>query len=778
VSSLSPRARGPNPGARLSDAPRALWAVYAVMASLLVAYFISLIVRAPDSSSVLVDGWLVAAFEVVASALCIARALGGRHGRAIPLTIGLGVLSWSLGDTLLTAQSAGGAAPPVPSISDLFWLGFYPMAYVGLVLMMRRHIKKLVPATWLDGAVAGLGAAGVCACFAFNSILQSIGGDASTATVATDLAYPIGDVLLLLLAVGGTAILPGRRNPQWLLLAGAIGVNAVGDTFNLFATSGSESHLGTIFNGIAWPTSILLISASMWLRPGQTNPLAPQRTAGFVLPGLGATAGLAILFFGTVHPVSPVAIGLATATLVTVGIRLGLSVRRLRSLTERRHRQAITDELTGLGNRRHLFYLLNAFFADHADPRTPERHLSLLFVDLDHFKEINDSFGHAAGDELLRQLGPRLSSTLRDSDVLVRVGGDELAVVIMDTDADYAASVAQRVMAKLEEPFVLDAVSVRISASIGIASAPADAADSTALLRCADLAMYRAKLVPSSFETYRREIDDGGNRLRLVEELREAVEAGGFELHYQPQVDLHSGEVSGVEALLRWPHPRLGLVPPLDFLPLAEEAGLMPSLTAIVLDQALAQCAAWHRAGRTLTTSVNISVSNLLDPGFIESVTDVLARHHLPASSLILEITETTIIRDFDACNVVIAQLRDLGLGVSIDDFGAGFTSLAYLGRLAVSELKLDRSFINGLASGDKRRDLALVRATIDLGHALAMRVVAEGVEDAEILSVLSTLGCDLAQGYFISRPMPAAELPLPEARMRLIPLEVVAAAG
>jgi diguanylate cyclase (GGDEF)-like protein len=748
------------------------------MAALLVTYFASLILRGPNQSVALVDGWLVAAFELVASALCISRAFGSRRGRAIPLMLGLGVLSWSIGDTLLTAESAGGGTPPVPSLADPFWLGFYPIVYVALVLLMRRHIRKLGPATWLDGAVAGLGAAGVCACFAFNTILHSVGGNAAAATVAIDLAYPIGDVLLLILAVGGTAIIPGKRNPQWLLLAGAIAINAIGDTFNLFATSGSTSHVGTIFNGIAWPTSILLISISVWMRPGHFNPLASQRTAGFLLPGLGACAGLAILLTDTVHRVTPVAIGLATATLVTVGVRLGLSVRRLRSLTEKRHRQAITDELTGLGNRRHLFYLLNAFFADHGDPRTADRYLSLLYVDLDHFKEINDSFGHATGDEILRQLGPRLTSSLRDTDVLVRVGGDELAVVIMDTDSEYATAVAQRLIAKLEEPFVLHAVSVRISASIGIASAPADATDSVSLLHCADLAMYRAKVGPSPVETFRHDIDDDGNRLRLVEELREAVEGGRFELHYQPQVDLHTGEISAVEALLRWPHPRLGMVPPLDFLPLAEEAGLMPSLTALVLEQAVTQCAAWHAAGQALTVSVNISATNLLDPGFIDTVTAVLARHEMPASALILEITETTIIRDFDACKLVIAQLRDLGLGVSIDDFGAGFTSLAYLGSLAVSELKLDRTFLARLGTGDKGRNLELVRATIALGHKLKMRVVAEGIEDPDALDLLASIGCDLAQGYFISRPMPAKDLVLPAPRFRVVPPPVTAAAG
>ena len=221
---------------------------------------------------------------------------------------------------------------------------------------------------------------------------------------------------------------------------------------------------------------------------------------------------------------------------------------------------------------------------------------------------------------MLRQLGPRLTAHLRASDILVRVGGDELAVLVMDTEAAYAATVAQRLIAELEQPFHLDELSVRVGASVGIASAPADATNSVALLRCADLAMYRAKVGPTPVESYRHDVDDGGNRLRLVEELRGAILGNQLEVHYQPQIDLVTGKRSAMEALVRWQHPRLGLVPPLDFIPLAEEAGLMQSLTAFVLERAVEQCAAWRAAGEMVTISVNVSATNLLDSGFSESV--------------------------------------------------------------------------------------------------------------------------------------------------------------
>jgi diguanylate cyclase (GGDEF)-like protein len=734
-----------------------LWAAYALMGALLVGYLASLIVRGPDRTSQLLDGWVVAGFEMAAAVLCIARGLTRRPGRAVALTLGFGLVMWSLGDFALTVESQGGGTPPTPSLADVFYLGFYPLAYVAAVIFMRGEVRKLATPSWLDGAVASVGTASVCAAFVFERVLRLTGGN--PAATATNLAYPIGDVLLLSLVMGGSTVMSGRRKAPWLLMATGIAINAAGDTANLFGTSFGASRLGFIFNGIAWPASLLLLSMSVWLRPRPSNPRTLRKPALFVIPGLSAACALAVLFVGNLHATSRLALGLATATLLLVGVRLVMSVRGMRSLSQERRDQSVTDELTGLGNRRCLHIVLDAFFADYDVTAAQPRSVAFLFLDLNHFKEINDTFGHPVGDKLLRQLGPRLSACLREADLPIRLGGDEFVVVLVDGDADYATAVAQRLTDRLAEPFVLDTVRVHISASIGIALAPIHATDAAGLLWCADVAMYRAKLGGTSFAVYQPDFDIDRNRLQLLEELRLAIDERQLVSHYQPQLDLRTGEVVAVESLLRWAHPRLGIVPPLEFLPLAEEAGLMGPITALVLSDALVQCAAWRSAGTPLTVSVNVSPTNLLDPGFTHQVRDLLELHQVPADALVLEITETSVISDFDRSQRVIQDLWDLGVAISIDDFGAGFTSIAHLSTLAVKELKLDRIFVGRLTGGDNCRDLDLVRATIDLGHALGLRIVAEGIEDKVTLELLADLGCDLGQGYFIGRPQPAKRL-------------------
>jgi diguanylate cyclase len=755
-----PASTAPDPVARPARLEGgAIWIVFAVLGALLLSYLGLLIARPASESSTLIDGWGVVAFNLLAAGLCIARGLTRRTGRLVALTLGASVFAWALGDLALTVESMGGAEPPTPSVADAFYLAFFPLAYVGIVLFIRGEVRRLSTPSWLDSVIAALGAAAVCATFAFHSLMHTAGGGGLA--VATNLAYPVGDLLLLALVVGSAAMLAGRSRAPWVLLATGMALNAVGDTFNLFGSGIGASHVGIVVDGIAWPTAILLVSMAMWAPRGHADPLALQRPTGFVLPGMAAAASLVILVFATFNHAGAVAVGLAAATLAVVGIRLALSTRGLRALTQERQHQSVTDHLTGLGNRRFLFGVLDAFFGDHADSSIRERRLAFLYVDLDGFKEINDSFGHPAGDELLRQLGERLRAPLRPTDALVRLGGDEFAVVLMDSDADDATTIARELTARLADPFVLDAVSVRIGASIGIARAPAHATTADGLVACADVAMYRAKLRGESFALYEPDFDDNGNLLRLAEELRHAVSEGGLALHYQPQLNLRSGEILAVEALLRWEHPRLGLVPPLKFLPLAEQAGLMRTLTRWVLDRALAQCAHWRGAGQAITVSVNISATNLIDAGFAGTVREALDRHGLPAQALVLEITETSIIAELDRATCVVDELSDFGVVVSIDDFGTGFTSLAYLSALTVGELKLDRTFITRLANHTSTRDLQLVRSTIDLGHALGMRVVAEGIEDGATLELLRTLGCDLAQGYFIGRPLQASDVRL-----------------
>jgi diguanylate cyclase len=738
---------------QLTRSETAVLTVFALSSVVVIAYLVSVGLRETNSYWTWLDGWVVCGVELVACGLCLARTFVKRPGRLTALFLGVSLLSWTIGDVVLTIQSIGGTKPPSLSAANFFYIGFYPFAVVAVVLFIRRQTKRVTTANWLDGAIAGLGAAAVC-----SAVILHGSSGLGSATSLVNLALPIGDALLLGLIVGGYAMLPGRNKAPWILLATGTALNVFGDSSNFLQSSFGASQIGADLNAIAWPVAIVLMSMAVWLRLKPPTPATLERPTSFVLPTFAAAAALALLFIGTFLAVGRFALSLACATLVFVGIRLVVSVRGLEELSRERHRQAVTDELTGLRNRRYLFRVLDTFFADY-DESSQNEGLAFLFVDLDHFKEINDSFGHPAGDELLRQLGARLESSLREDDLLVRLGGDEFAVVLSSGDIDYASSVAERLTQDLRQPFVLNSVSASIGASIGIALAPNDATDSARLIWCADVAMYRAKLGKAPFARFVENLDEGQDHMRLAEELREGIDANQLVLHYQPQLDLRTQEVQAVEALIRWIHPRLGLVPPDEFLPLAEEAGLMEKITAWVLDTALAQCAAWRSAGRSISVSVNVSPSNMLEPDFVDMIKYRLNEHSLPAAALVLELTESNVIADFGTCQTVIEDLRDFGVIVSIDDFGAGVTSLAYLRDLAVRELKLDRSFITRVTEVYPHRDLDVVRSTIELGHALGLRIVAEGIEDVETLNLLTEFGCDVAQGYCIGRPKPAEEL-------------------
>lgn len=460
--------------------------------------------------------------------------------------------------------------------------------------------------------------------------------------------------------------------------------------------------------------------------------------------------------FGNYEHISTVALSLAAATLVTVGARMAVSLRVLTRLTDARRKQAITDELTGLGNRRQLLTELGRRL-DSLNPRSQNAHLALLMIDLDHFKEINDSFGHPAGDAVLKEIGPRLQSILRPGDVVARLGGDEFAVIVEKADTASAVSAAERITAALEIPIALETTSLHVGASVGIALAPTHARSPDELMRCADVAMYRAKGLRLPFDSYEAALDDGADRLLLMEDLRAAAHDGSLALHYQPEIDLRTGEVVAYEALLRWTHPRLGLVPPDHFLNLAVECGLTHRLTAWVLDEAIRESAHWWDAGHRVAVAVNLLVTDLLDEDLPRRLAELLDAATLPASALILEITEQMLMPNPSRAMEVIEQMAEYGVTVSIDDFGTGFSSLARLSELRVGELKLDRTFTGRLrTNGNDDRDLALISSSIDLGHALGIRVVAEGIERVELVDLLATLGCDRGQGFAVRSPGPA----------------------
>ncbi|WP_432491307.1 putative bifunctional diguanylate cyclase/phosphodiesterase [Kineococcus gypseus] len=416
-------------------------------------------------------------------------------------------------------------------------------------------------------------------------------------------------------------------------------------------------------------------------------------------------------------------------------------------------RRAVEDPLTSLPNRAGLSALLEA---ELARTDAPAGVPAVLSVDLDHFTAVNDSLGTAAGDELLRTVAGRLRASVREGAVVARLSADEFVVVERCADAARARALAERLLEELAEPVVLEGLEVVVSASIGVAVAAPGEGAVERVLHDAGVAVQRAK----ARGRHRVEVHDPDrtgaavDHLRLLGELRRGIAAGELRVHFQPRVDLRDGRLAGVEALVRWQHPVRGLMPPSEFIDLAERSGLVRELGARVLDAAVEQGARWARDPRhpTVEVAVNLSTRQLTDPGVVDVVTAALQRHGLEPHLLVLEVTETALVTDPEAAATALAALKALGIGIAVDDFGTGYASLTYLQRFPVDELKIDRSFVTGLGISDG--DTAIVRTCVDLAHAMGIRAVAEGVETEEQRRALAGMGCDFGQGYFFSRPL------------------------
>jgi diguanylate cyclase (GGDEF)-like protein len=449
--------------------------------------------------------------------------------------------------------------------------------------------------------------------------------------------------------------------------------------------------------------------------------------------------------------------GLILTFLVTALVEALQRRRRYSQALEMAH-QALHDALTGLPNRVLVGERLEQALARSTRSGAD---VAVLFIDLDRFKLINDSRGHAAGDELLVTVAERLRRVVRAEDVVARFGGDEFVVVVEDRAAAFEASVmAERILAELRQPVIVDGQEVFLSASVGIATSDGTGSPNS-LLRDADAAMYRAKEKGRDraefFDATMR--TEATEHLEIQSALHRAIERDELRVYYQPVIDLVSGAVAGVEALVRWQHPQLGLVPPASFIPLAEDTGLIVPIGAWVLDTATDQLARWRQQswGRALTVSVNISARQLRQPELIPALMASLLASGLDPGALCLELTETTFMEDAGSHRETLTGIRELGLGLAIDDFGTGYSSLTYLKRFPVSVLKIDQAFVRGL--GEDAADTAIVKSVIDLAHALGLVVVAEGVETVDQLAHLRELGCDLGQGYLFARPQPAEDI-------------------
>jgi diguanylate cyclase (GGDEF)-like protein len=416
--------------------------------------------------------------------------------------------------------------------------------------------------------------------------------------------------------------------------------------------------------------------------------------------------------------------------------------------------QATHDALTGLPNR--TLFLDRLSYAIAGAKRSAGPSVGMIMMDVDRFKEINDTLGHQVGDQLLIDIGRRLEHTLRQSDTVARLGGDEFAVMFTAPTFKHAEDVAARIVGAFETPIILGDVSIDVNASLGIALYPLHADDAGTLMRHADIAMYDAKRDHSGVAVYEPGRDEHTlRRLSLMMDLRQAIARDELELYFQPKADVRSERVVHAEALVRWNHPRHGIMRPDEFIPLAEQSGKISLITKWVIRKAIAQCAEWRRDGLELTVAVNLSALDLFDSELPIFISGLLAEARLPPANIVLEITESAVMKDAAFAQKMLADLKRRGVCLAIDDFGTGYSSLAHLKRLPVDELKIDKSFVLNLSEG-ATDDLVIVRSTIELGHNMGLVVIAEGVETAESWAILKRLGCDMAQGYFMSKPLPA----------------------
>ncbi len=692
------------------------------------------------------------AAAVAASRRCVDRPRVRSAWRLLALALGC----YLAGDVTWTVYEFAGSKP-YPSVADAFYLLFYALMLWGLLRFPAARLSLSERLRLgLDLAAVAIGGSAVVLYVVLGPTVLQGGGDALQTGIAV--AYPVGDMVLI---VGlGSVLLrsPAASSARALqLMAAGLLLYVVADLIYGYITLYSAYHGGDPVDSL-WMIAIALFAiagaAQAFPEPATGLETQPRRPHASWAPIIAVAVGFGVLLVVHGHdPLLPnVSVVIAAILLAgIVSLRQFLAQRDLVRTQGRLSYQSLHDALTGLPNRALVIDRAEQMLARARRSRTP---VAALYVDIDAFKHVNDRFGHATGDELLRVVAARLADVVRDADTVGRLGGDEFVVLLENFTLDAGPElVAERICQVLGQP--IDAPGAEgptfsVTVSIGIASGQRESADE--LLRDADLALYEAKragknrwvVFASSMQTMTQD------RIELEMDLREALDADQFFLLYQPLVDLRSETITGIEALLRWRHPVRGVIPPDLFIAIAEENDLIVPIGRWVLLTACRQAAAWHRRGRTLGISINVSARQLDQRELVQNVADALAVNDLNPAALTLEITETTLMRDAKAAGGRLRALKALGVRIAIDDFGTGYSSLAYLHQFPVDALKIDRSFISGASS----ESTALVHTLVQLGKTLGLETVGEGIEDPAQLRHLQHEECDTGQGYLFARPL------------------------
>jgi diguanylate cyclase (GGDEF)-like protein len=736
--------RSPLLYARIAGRPRRARFLTVLTGAAIALLFADLAVLAgADLSETAGTAVLPMATALVAAALVVTRLLWADGDRAMWTLLAIGLCTTAIGTVVSDVVDHGQLV--ALGLPDAFWLITYPAWYAALIGLGRRYLGGAHRSFWLDGLLIGLASASYVSALFLTDLTAGSGDDALSLLVT--IAYPAAD-LALLGVLFGTVLMIGRPAPQGLVLGAGLLATLASDVLRVSLMARGEQEV-TAAVPVLWAVGLLLIAAAAWARPAPGRVLPVGGWWELTSPACISVMACGILLTDHFAPLPTEAVILAAATFAAALARLVWTLREVRSLALHR-REALTDDLTGLPNRRALFRELEVLTA--AGDRSSRR-LALLQLDLDGFKELNDTLGHAAGDDLLVAVSRRLEAVVPGT--LARLGGDEFAALV--PEGHDARKVADAIGDALHAPLDIDGVGVAINASVGIAHFPQDAQDARELARRADVAMYDAKRLGTVVAGYTPEHDEHSlDRLSLAADLRSAFDRDELWLAFQPQVDIATGRISGAEALIRWKHPARGDVPPGVLLPIAERTGLMPQLTLWVLDRAVAQAAAWRRAGLDVRMAVNVSAIVLVDATLPDRIAETLTRHALTSDNLVIEVTEDAVMRDPRRAIDILGRIKQSGAEIAVDDFGTGQSSLEQLKNVPADELKLDRSFVLGMA--DDAHDAAIVGSVVGLGRALGLRVIAEGVETPQVWQRLAELGCDVAQGFGLARPMPAAQ--------------------